>query len=57
MIRTQMSSTVDQKWSHCMGRFVRYHPITLTSDQYITRNDFDFEINFLTINQEEVVLI
>jgi hypothetical protein len=30
MIRTQMGNKIDQKWSQCMGRFVRYHPVKQT---------------------------
>jgi hypothetical protein len=29
-IRTQMGTQKDQKWSQCLGRLVRYHPVTIT---------------------------
>jgi hypothetical protein len=30
MIRTWMRLTIDQKWSQCMRRIVRYHPVIVT---------------------------
>jgi hypothetical protein len=36
VIRTQMvTHNTSEKWPQCMGRFVRYHPVTVTSRSYI----------------------
>jgi hypothetical protein len=37
MIRTQMATRNRSKRSQCMGRFVRYHPATVTSNLYADR--------------------
>jgi hypothetical protein len=42
MIRTQMGSTIDQKWSQCMGRFVRYN--TQQKQQQIIKLVLEFRI-------------
>jgi hypothetical protein len=30
IVRTQMGTLKDLRWSQCMGRLIRYHPVTVT---------------------------
>jgi len=35
VLELRWGRTIDHKWPQCLGRFVRYHPVRVNSNQYM----------------------